>query len=72
MIDQSMDPLLPELQTAFTLDERAVSKIVGYETAMDGDEEEDGRWLSDLLSCERTRRSSRQRVDAIDRPVTSP
>jgi hypothetical protein len=45
IIDQSLDPLLPELQTAFTLDGRAVPKIVGYESVMDGDEEEDGRWL---------------------------
>jgi subtilisin family serine protease len=45
IIDQSLDPLLPELQTAFTLDGRAIPKIVGYETVMDGDEEDDGRWL---------------------------
>ena len=45
VIDMSLDPLLPELQAALALDGQAVPKIVGYETAMDGDEEEDGRWL---------------------------
>ena len=45
IIDMSLDPLLPELQRAYTLDGRAVPKIVGYENVLDGDEEEDGRWL---------------------------
>lgn len=45
IIDQSLDPLLPELQTATTLDGRPTRKIVGYETAVDIDDEDDGRWL---------------------------
>jgi hypothetical protein len=45
IIDQSMDPLLPELQVALTLDGKPTRKIVGYETAIDVDDEDDGRWL---------------------------
>lgn len=45
MIDMSMDPLLPELQVAYTLDGKPVPKIVGYENVLDPEEEEDGRWL---------------------------
>lgn len=45
IIDLSLDPLLPELQTALTLDGKPIPKIVGYETTIDGDEEDDGRWL---------------------------
>jgi len=46
MIDMSADPLLPELQVAYTLDGKMVPKIAGFETAIDGDEEPDGRWLA--------------------------
>lgn len=45
MIDQSMDPLLPELQVATTLDGKPTRKIIGYETVVDVDDEDDGRWL---------------------------
>ncbi len=45
IIDMSLDPLLPELQTAFTLDGSQAPKIVGYETVLDSEEEPDGRWL---------------------------
>ena len=45
IIDMSLDPLLPELQSAYTLDGRPAPKIVGYETALDSEEEPDGRWL---------------------------
>lgn len=46
MIDMSMDPLLPELQHALTLDGQPVPKIAGYETVVDAEEEPDGRWLA--------------------------
>ena len=45
IIDMSLDPLLPELQSAFTLDGKPTPKIVGYETVLDSEEEPDGRWL---------------------------
>ena len=45
IIDQSLDPLLPELQVATTLDGKPTRKIIGYETAVDIDDEDDGRWL---------------------------
>lgn len=45
LIDMSMDPLLPELQSALTLDGQPTRKIVAYETVLDLDEEDDGRWL---------------------------
>ncbi|HUF51818.1 MAG TPA: S8 family serine peptidase [Longimicrobiales bacterium] len=63
IIDQSLDPLLPELQTAYTLDGQRVPKIVGYETVMDGDEEEDGRWLrmNDTITAVNGRFTYRER-----------
>jgi hypothetical protein len=45
MIDQSMDPLLPELQHALTLDGRPIHKIAAYLAVTDGDEEEEERWV---------------------------
>ncbi|HJU75968.1 MAG TPA: S8 family serine peptidase, partial [Gemmatimonadaceae bacterium] len=45
IIDQSLDPLLPELQVATTLDGKPTRKIIGYETAIDIDDEDDGRWF---------------------------
>ncbi|MGH7711313.1 MAG: S8 family serine peptidase, partial [Gemmatimonadaceae bacterium] len=45
IIDQSLDPLLPELQVATTLDGKSTRKIIGYETVVDVDDEDDGRWL---------------------------
>ena len=45
MIDMSPDMLLPELQTATSLDGTAVPKIAVYEAVLDVDEEDDGRWL---------------------------
>src|SRR5882757_3934859 len=45
MIDMNADPLLPELQQAMSLDGKIVPKIVAYETAMDKDHEDDGRWV---------------------------
>ena len=45
MIDMNPDPLLPELQVATTLDGKPTPKIVVFETALDADDEDDGRWL---------------------------
>ena len=45
LIDMNPDPLEPELQQARTLDGKVVKKIFTYETAIDPDDEDDGRWL---------------------------
>jgi hypothetical protein len=45
LIDHNPDPLLPELQVATTLGGQPTPKIVVYETALDIDENDDGRWL---------------------------
>ncbi len=45
IIDQSLDALLPELQVAMTIDGKLTRKIIGYETAIDIDDEEAGIWL---------------------------
>jgi subtilisin family serine protease len=45
MIDMNPDMLLPELQVARSLDGAPVPKIAIFETALDMDEEDDGRWL---------------------------
>ncbi|MDA0330319.1 MAG: S8 family serine peptidase [Gemmatimonadetes bacterium] len=45
MIDMNPDMLLPELQTALTIDGQPIPKIAMYGTALDVDEEDDGRWL---------------------------
>ena len=45
MIDMSPDMLLPELQTAMSLDGRPIPKIATYRAALDADEEDDGRWV---------------------------
>jgi hypothetical protein len=45
LIDLNPDPLEPELQVARTLSGAAVPKIVRYETVIDPDEEDEGRWL---------------------------
>ncbi len=45
MIDMSPDMLLPELQTAISLDGQPIPKIATYRAALDADEEDDGRWL---------------------------
>lgn len=45
LIDMNPDPLEPELQQARTLDGKVVKKIFTYETALDPDDEDDGRWL---------------------------
>jgi hypothetical protein len=45
MIDMNPDMLLPELQTAMSMDGQPIPKIAIYQTALDGDEEDDGRWL---------------------------
>ena len=45
LIDMNPDPFEPELQQARTLDGRVVKKIFTYETAIDPDEEDEGRWL---------------------------
>ncbi len=44
-IDMNPDMLLPELQTARSLDGASIPKIAVYETALDVREEDDGRWL---------------------------
>src|SRR5436309_3881078 len=45
LIDMNPDPLEPELQQARTLDGKVVRKIFTYETAIDSDDEDEGRWL---------------------------
>ena len=45
MIDRSMDPLLPELQHALTLDGEAVHKVAAYLSVTDRVEEPDDRWV---------------------------
>ena len=45
MIDMNPDMLLPELQTARSLDGTELPKIAVYGTALDVREEDDGRWL---------------------------
>ena len=45
LIDMNPDPLEPELQQARTLDGKVVKKIFTYETAIDPDDEDEGRWL---------------------------
>ncbi|HSL68583.1 MAG TPA: hypothetical protein VK864_00005, partial [Longimicrobiales bacterium] len=82
MIDMSSDALLPELQSALTLDGKPVPKIAGYETAIDSEEEPDGRWLKmkDTVSAvngqirfkDRTYtapRAGKYRVDLVDEAV---
>ncbi|MXX71763.1 MAG: hypothetical protein F4Y73_07855, partial [Gemmatimonadetes bacterium] len=44
-IDMFPDMLLPELQTAYTLDGRPVSKIEVYRNVLDPEIEDDGRWI---------------------------
>ena len=44
-IDMFPDMLLPELQTAYTLDGRPVPKIEVYRNVLDPEIEDDGRWL---------------------------
>src|SRR5690242_1965564 len=46
LIDMNPDPLEPELQQARTLDGKIVKKIFTYETAIDPDDEDEGRWLN--------------------------
>ncbi|MGH7712321.1 MAG: S8 family serine peptidase, partial [Gemmatimonadaceae bacterium] len=82
MIDMSMDPLLPELQVATTLDGKSTRKIVGYETVIDIDDEDDGRWLrmKDTVTASDGRltwktksykapSSGTYRIDALDEAV---
>jgi len=45
LIDMNPDPLEPELQQARTLDGKIVKKIFTYETVVDPDDEDEGRWL---------------------------
>jgi hypothetical protein len=45
LIDMNPDPLEPELQQARTLDGKIVRKIFTYETVIDPDDEDEGRWL---------------------------
>ena len=44
-IDMFPDMLLPELQTAYTLDGRPVPKIEVYRNVLDPEIEDDGRWI---------------------------
>lgn len=52
MIDMNPDMLLPELQHALTLDGQRIPKIAAFGTALDIDEEHDGRWIrmNDVVS----------------------
>ncbi|NJD19740.1 MAG: hypothetical protein FIA95_10730 [Gemmatimonadetes bacterium] len=54
MIDMNPDMLLPELQVAKSIDGKPIPKISIYETALDRDEEDDGRWLfmDDMVKVE--------------------
>lgn len=54
MIDMNPDALAPELQVAKTLDGETVPKISIYQTALDPEEEDDGRWLrmTDMVDVE--------------------
>jgi hypothetical protein len=45
MIDMNPDVLLPELQEARALDGTPLPKVVAFGTALDPDEEDDGRWV---------------------------
>ncbi len=45
MIDRSMDPLLPELQHALTLEGEPVDKVAAYLSVTDRVEEPDDRWV---------------------------
>lgn len=45
MIDMNPDMLLPELQVAKGMDGSDIPKVAFYETALDLEEEDDGRWL---------------------------
>jgi hypothetical protein len=45
MIDMNPDMLLPELQQAMSIDGQPIPKIVMYGTALDVEEEDDGRWV---------------------------
>ena len=45
LTDMNPDPLEPELQQARTLDGKVVRKILTYETVVDPDDEDEGRWL---------------------------
>jgi hypothetical protein len=45
LIDMNPDPLEPELQQARTLNGSVVRKIFTYETVIDPDDEDEGRWL---------------------------
>lgn len=83
MIDMSMDPLLPELQVATTIDGNSTRKIVGYETVIDADDEDDGRWLrmQDTVTADVSKRLTWKgksytapaagtfRIDALDEAV---
>jgi hypothetical protein len=44
-IDMNPDMLLPELQEARALDGTPLPKVAAYGTALDPDEEDDGRWV---------------------------
>ena len=45
LIDGHPDPLVPELQTALTLDGEPTDKFPVFKTVVDPEEEEDGRWI---------------------------
>lgn len=68
IIDMSFDPLLPELQSALTLDGKPVAKIAGYQNALDGEVEPDGRWLA----MKDTVRAVSGRFDYEGRTYTAP
>ncbi len=72
LIDMNADPLLPELQQALTLDGRTVPKIMAYETALDMDYEDDGRWLvmTDMVGTDSDRFSYKDASYTAPRPGT--
>jgi hypothetical protein len=68
IIDMSLDPLLPELQSALTIDGQPVPKIIGYETVVDAEEEPEGRWLD----MEETVTAASGRFEFEGRTYTAP
>ncbi len=68
MIDLNLDPLLPELQVAKTLDGKSTPKIVAYETALDIEEGDDGRWMrmTDMVAA------TNSQLTYKDRTYTAP
>ena len=72
MIDMNPDMLLPELQEARALDGTPLPKVVAYGTALDPDEEDDGRWIrmTDVVEASAGRLSFRDTAFVAPRDGT--